>query len=231
PIFWLRLKLPRSQFWNFRAIFGISAERLDGMEHAIFAMVTPQPQLVIGPSYSVPRSAANGRPCSCSRARPSPSGRCCLGGFSMRKSTLGVLLSLLLVAWPAFAQEQRGSIQGVIKDATGAVLPGATVEAKSNTGAAASTTSDANGEYRFPSLAPGVYELTDTLRGFAPTKLGHVEVLLASIKTVDFALKTGGSAEAVQVSAEPPLIDVKQSGRSTSIRGEQIELVPHDRNF
>src|SRR5215471_10214764 len=113
----------------------------------------------------------------------------------MRKSTLGVLLSLLLVAWPTFAQEQRGSIQGVVKDSTGAVLPGAVVEAKSSAGAVASTTTDANGAYRFPSLAPGVYEVTATMQGFSPAKLGKVLVELGSIKSVDLSLGAGGFAE------------------------------------
>src|SRR5512138_955606 len=52
----------------------------------------------------------------------------------MRARTLAALMALLLFAWPAAAQEQRGSIEGVIKDSSGAVLPGVTVEAKTTTG-------------------------------------------------------------------------------------------------
>jgi hypothetical protein len=149
----------------------------------------------------------------------------------MRKSTLGVLLSLLLVAWPALAQDQRGSITGVVKDNTGAVLPGATVEAKSNAGALATTSTDANGVYRFPSLAPGTYQVTATLQGFTAAKLDNIPVSLGQTKTVDLALGVGGLAESVQVSAEAPLIDVKGSSRSTNIRAESIDLLPHNRDF
>ncbi len=149
----------------------------------------------------------------------------------MRKSTLGVLLSLLVLAWPALAQEQRGSIQGVVKDNTGAILPGVTVEAKSSAGATVSTTTDANGEYRFPSLAPGTYEISASLQGFTPAKVANVPVALGEIKTVGLALAVGGVSEKVQVSAEAPLIDVKQSARSTTISNQQIDLLPHDRNF
>src|SRR5690348_5286776 len=100
----------------------------------------------------------------------------------MRKSTLGVLLSLLLVAWPAFAQEQRGSIEGVVKDNTGAVLPGVAVEAKNVVqGGTVNTVTDANGIFRFPSLQPGTYEVTATLSGFSPAKLGNIDVRLGQI--------------------------------------------------
>jgi outer membrane receptor protein involved in Fe transport len=149
----------------------------------------------------------------------------------MRKSTLGVLLSLLLVAWPALAQDQRGSITGVIKDNTGAVLPGATVEARSNAGAVATTSTDANGIYRFPSLLPGTYEVTATLQGFTTAKLDNIPVSLGQTKTVDLALGVGGVSEKVQVSAEAPLIDVKGSSRAVNIRAEQIDLLPHNRDF
>jgi len=149
----------------------------------------------------------------------------------MRKSTLGVLLSLLLLAWPALAQEQRGSIQGAVKDNSGAVLPGATVEAKSSSGATAATTTDGNGVYRFPALLIGTYDVTATMQGFAAAKTTGVQVRLGDLKTVDLSLGVGGLSEAVQVSAEAPLIDVKQSTKSTNIRAEQIDLLPHNRDF
>jgi len=150
----------------------------------------------------------------------------------MRKSTLGVLLSLLLVAWPALAQEQRGSIEGVVKDNTGAVLPGVTVEAKNvSQGGSVNTATDANGVYRFPSLATGVYEVTATLTGFAPAKLGNIEVRLGQVKSVELAMRVGGVAESLQVTAEAPLIDVKQNSRQTNITSEKIELLPHGRDF
>src|SRR6266540_2970649 len=132
--------------------------------------VTHLPQFITSNTFSVPERGV----CRCDLARSHGefrSGIAGSGGYLMRKSTLGVLLSLLLVAWPALAQEQRGSIQGVVKDNSGAVLPGATVEARSNAGAVASTTTDANGVYRFPSLAPGIYEVTAILQGFSPQKL------------------------------------------------------------
>src|SRR6266498_4934119 len=111
------------------------------------APVTLLPQFITCTMFLVPELGF--RRCDLARGHgESAGGFCRSGGYLMRKSTLGVLLSLLLVAWPALAQEQRGSIQGVVKDNSGAVLPGATVEARSNAGAVASTTTDANGVYR-----------------------------------------------------------------------------------
>jgi hypothetical protein len=93
----------------------------------------------------------------------------------MRKSTLAVLLGLLMFAWPVAAQEQRASIEGTVKDNTGAVLPGVTIEAKNLTqGNVVSTVSDGQGAFRFPALAPGAYEVTASLSGFAPSKFERV---------------------------------------------------------
>ena len=86
--------------------------------------------------------------------------------FHMRMSTGAVLLGLLLFAAPAVAQEQRASIEGTVKDNTGAVLPGVTVDAKNLTqGAWPARSRDAGGFFRFPSLAPGAYEVTAKLLG------------------------------------------------------------------
>ena len=148
----------------------------------------------------------------------------------MRMRTLAFMCALLL-AGTVYGQEQRGSIEGVVKDTSGAVLPGVTIEAKSPSGATVATTSDNAGVYRFPSLAPGMYSLTANLSGFAPRTQENVEVSLGQIKKVDFALAVAGVAESVQVTAESPLVDVKQTARQTNIRAEQVELLPKGRDF
>src|SRR5687767_4677404 len=97
-------------------------------------------------------------------ARPTPPERCVTPGApdrwpcsiviqedesEMRARTLAALMAVLLFAWPVAAQEQRSSIEGVIRDSSGAVLPGATVAAKSVAGTFTSVT-DGQGIYRFP---------------------------------------------------------------------------------
>jgi hypothetical protein len=149
----------------------------------------------------------------------------------MRARTFAALMVALLFAWPAAAQEQRGSIEGVVRDSSGAVLPGVTVEARTTTGVVLTSTSDSEGTYRFPSVAPGTYEVTATLQGFAAKKQGNIDVGLGQIKKVDLALGLQGVAENVQVTAESPLVDVKQSARQTNIAREQIALLPKGRDF
>jgi len=149
----------------------------------------------------------------------------------MRIRTFAALLAIVLVAWPVAAQEQRGSIEGVVKDTSGAVLPGVTVEAKSAGGGVLSAVSDASGNYRFPSLLPGIYEVTANLSGFKPAKVGDIEIKLGSVKKVDFGMQLAGVTEQVTVTAESPIVDVKASGRSNNIRAEQVTLLPHNRDF
>src|SRR5947208_7586507 len=131
----------------------------------------------------------------------------------MRSRIFSALLCALLFSWPAAAQEQRGSIEGVVKDSSGAVLPGVTVEARSAAGAVLSTTSDAVGKYRFPSVLPGTYEVSANLASFKPGKVSDVLIALGQIKTVDFSLQLASMTEQVNVTAESPVIDVKQSTR------------------
>ncbi len=149
----------------------------------------------------------------------------------MRRSTLGVLLAAVLFAWPAAAQEQSASIQGVVRDAQGGVLPGATVEARHVQGAVASTVTEGNGTYRFPSLLPGKYVVTAQIESFTKAQVDNLELLLGQIKTVDFALQVGSLSEEVVVRAEAPLVDTRQSARATSIAREQIDLLPKGRDF
>src|SRR5947208_16066207 len=98
------------------------------------------------------------------RARGGCCKSCCvfLKEEGMRLRTLSVLLCSLLFTWPAAAQEQRGTIEGVVKDTSGAVLPGVTVEARSAAGAVLTTVTDGTGTYRFPSVLPGTYEVSAT---------------------------------------------------------------------
>ena len=150
----------------------------------------------------------------------------------MRVRTLAVLLGLWLVAAPAAAQEQRASIEGTVKDNTGAVLPGVTVDAKNlSQGGVASAVSDAGGFFRFPSLAPGAYEVTAKLSGFTPKTFSRVELTLGQTKALDVALGVSGLSETVQVTSEQPLIDVKSSQRAYSITADQFVKLPKGRDF
>ena len=96
-------------------------------------------------------------------------------------------MALVCIASPLAAQETRGSIEGIVKDASGGVLPGVTVEAKSAAGTSTAVT-DAGGVFRFPSLTPGTYEVLATLQGFKPAKSDVVELTLGQVLKLNLAL-------------------------------------------
>jgi hypothetical protein len=145
---------------------------------------------------------------------------------------LSALLCLvLLTALPAAAQEQSGAIEGSIRDSAGAAVPGAAVKATNSAGVTVSTVTNAQGDYRFPALPPGKYEVSAVLTGFAPAKVSEVNLALGRVLKVDLTLSVGQVAETIQVTAEAPLIDVKASARTASIRDELIDKMPKGRNF
>jgi outer membrane receptor protein involved in Fe transport len=138
----------------------------------------------------------------------------------------------LLAAMPAEAQETRGSIEGIVKDAAGLALPGAVVEARSpSLVGVASAVSDETGAYRFPSLSPGIYQVTASMAGFQSVKVENVRLELGQILRVELALSLAGVSENVQVVAESPIIDVKQNAAVGSVTSELIERIPRGRNF
>ena len=149
----------------------------------------------------------------------------------MRARTCAALLLAVLFAWPSAAQETRGSIEGVVRDATGAILPGATVEAKSAAGGTLTSVTDNNGVYRFPVVAPGRYEVTATLAGFSQPRSAPVDVLVGQVMKVDVSMSLAGVTETVQVLSESPTIDVRQATVATNITADDISRIPKGRDF
>jgi Carboxypeptidase regulatory-like domain/TonB dependent receptor len=149
----------------------------------------------------------------------------------MKYRTLVLALWAVLLAMPALAQEQSGSIQGTVKDSTGAVLPGATVEAKTATGVVSTAISDSQGIYRFPALQPGTYTVSATLQGFSPAKVDNAVLSLGQLLTINHTLALGAVTETVQVAAESPLIDVKQNATFAVVSKDVIDRIPKGRDF
>ena len=142
------------------------------------------------------------------------------------------LIVYALFAVPAAAQEQRGAIEGTVRDAQGEMIPGVTVGALHlGQGAAVSTVTDAGGTFRFPAVTPGYYDVNSSLPGFTTLKFERVEVLLGQIKRLSFVLEVAAVAEQVEVSASSPLVDTSQSARVFSFRQDTIDLLPKGRDF
>ncbi len=139
-------------------------------------------------------------------------------------------LPLLLLATPLFAQT-TGSIGGRTTDASGALLPGVTVEVTSRALQGVRTTvSDAEGFYRLPLLPPGDYTVTFKLEGFGSESRRMVPVYLGKETPLDAALKPSTAAE-ITVKAEAPVLDTSSTTLGTNLTTRAIETLPTGRSY
>src|SRR5258708_2239703 len=142
----------------------------------------------------------------------------------VRLSAFAVLL-LVLLAMPAAAQ-QTGSIQGKVSDVSGGVLPGVTVEARSDVlPGPRVTVTGADGTFELPQLPPGDYTVTFTLSGMAPATK-KVRVQLAEATPANASLAVGGVTESVTVTGEASLVDKTSAAITSGISNDEITHVP-----
>lgn len=141
-----------------------------------------------------------------------------------RWATIAFLV--LAAAVPGFAQGTTGAIEGQVVDEQGLALPGVSVTITNTaTGFTRNATTDATGAYRFPGVPVGTYDVKTNLTGFAAQSKKAV-ANVAATTTADFRLSVQGKTEEVTVTAEAPLIDLKQTGVGEVITGVQIENLP-----
>src|ERR1700722_12459306 len=143
------------------------------------------------------------------------------------------LMGALALPSGLFAQGQTGTIAGTVKDATGAVLPGVTVEAASPALIEKTRTvvTDGQGEYKIIDLRAGTYTVTFSLSGFSTVKREGIELTTAFTANINAEMRVGGVAETITVSGESPIVDVQNvQQKSTSTRAE-MDALPTDRNF
>ncbi len=142
---------------------------------------------------------------------------------------LPVVLVSLLVPSAAYAQ---AAITGVVKDASGAVLPGVTVEAASPVliEKVRSVITDATGQYRIIDLRPGTYSVTMSLTGFATVKREGIELSGNFVATVNTDLRVGELQETITVSAESPIVDVQSTSQQSIISKDVLATIPSSRN-
>jgi hypothetical protein len=125
------------------------------------------------------------------------------------------------------------ALAGTVKDTSGAVLPGVTVEASSPAliEKTRSATTDATGQYRIESLQPGTYSVMFALPGFAPVKRDEVIVSGNGVIKIDADLKVGGVAETVTVTGATPVVDVQSTTRSITLDNEAMRNLPAVRSY
>jgi Carboxypeptidase regulatory-like domain len=131
-----------------------------------------------------------------------------------------------------FGQETTAGLQGTVKDATGAVVPGAEVSVTSPTLVGVkTTTSDSKGYYRFANLPPGTYTLSVTAKGFSARKQEGLILEVGHLPSVDLTLTAGGENTVVEVSTATPPIDVTSVTTLTNVTQDVINYVPRGTSF
>jgi hypothetical protein len=138
-----------------------------------------------------------------------------------------VVLGILLLSAAAYAQSLP-SVAGTVKDTSGAVLPGVTVEAASPAliEKVRSVTTDATGQYKIVDLRPGTYSVTFTLTGFSVVKREGIELAGSGTVQVNADLKVGTLEETITVTGETPIVDVQNAARQQIMSGEFVANTP-----
>ena len=154
----------------------------------------------------------------------------------MRLRTFTIVAAALLIlasGAAVWSQTVQGVITGTITDPTGAVVPNATVTARRvETGDTRTTTSNETGNYIFPLVDSGTYEVTCTAAGFKTEVRRNVPLELNQKARLDFPLQVGQQAETVEVSAAAPLLETEDATLGSVVNHKRVvELPLNGRNF
>src|SRR5262249_33367967 len=145
--------------------------------------------------------------------------------------------ALLALAWLALSNitfaQSTGTINGRVSDASGAVIPGATVTVtNTQTGVVRTSITNEGGSYSFPALQPGIYDINVELAGFAPTTRRGVTVITDTALTIDLELSVAGTNEIVSVETGAQQVETTQSVVSGGVQVTEVQNLPMiNRNF
>jgi hypothetical protein len=146
---------------------------------------------------------------------------------------VAALAVLALGTGHAAAQGQSGTIAGVVRDSSGAILPGVSVEAASPAliEKVRSVVTDGTGAYRIVDLRPGTYSVTFTLSGFSIVKREGVELTAGFTANVNADLRIGALEETITVTGTSPIVDTQNVAKLATASREVMDVLPTDRNF
>ncbi len=144
--------------------------------------------------------------------------------------TLSVAVCLTL-AFATLASAQ--SLAGSVRDTSGAVMPGVTVDASSPAliEKVRSAVTDGNGQYQIPNLPPGAYKITFSLPGFSTVVRDGLNLSGAGVTTINAELKVGSLEESITVTGEAPVVDVQSARQTTVINGDVVRALPASRSY
>ena len=142
---------------------------------------------------------------------------------------LSVIMCVLLLPRAAAAQQATASgIAGVVRDTSGAVLPGVTVEAASPAliERVRSVVTDSEGRYNIVDLRPGTYGVTFTLTGFNVFKRDGIELSSGFTASVNADMQIGAVTETITVTGESPLVDTRNARKQTVVSSDLLNMLP-----
>ena len=153
-----------------------------------------------------------------------------------RVKCVGLLAALTLVVWPTYGWAQSvssGTIAGDARDATGAVLPGVTVEASSPAliEKVRTAVTDSEGNYKIIDLRPGTYAVTFTLPGFATYRREGIELSTGFTATANGEMKVGALEETVTVTGASPVVDTQSTRTQNVLTRETLDSLPTGRTY
>jgi len=153
--------------------------------------------------------------------------------MSKRVATLFLSAALLIVPTASSQSISTAQLNGVVKDGTGAIIPGATVTAADTTkGFTRSDTTDPQGNYQLLQLPPGTYTLTVKMPGFQQAIQNNVILTVGEEATLPFTLAIGSIDQKVVVNADAEIIDTERSSQSTTVDQLRITNLPtNGRNY
>jgi hypothetical protein len=149
----------------------------------------------------------------------------------LRLRRVMLFVSGLIVLAPVMAYAQA-SITGVVRDPSGAVLPGVTVEASSPAliEKVRSVVTDGSGQYRIIELRPGAYTVTFTLSGFSTVRREGIELTGTFVATVDVDMRVGALEETITVTGDSPIVDIQRTTQQRVFDQQVIETIPAGRS-
>src|SRR5580765_4591379 len=128
-----------------------------------------------------------------------------------------------------FAQATSGNIYGTVSDEQGGKLPGVAVTL-SGCGAPRTTTTEAQGDFRFLNLAPCTYSVRSELSGFATVERNNVIVSLGTNTELAVSMKIASVATTITVTSESPLLDTRKQSSGTTFNNEELKSIPTARD-
>ncbi len=148
-------------------------------------------------------------------------------GAVIRNLAVLCLVCLAFTASGLFAQSERGTITGAVRDSSGAVVPGAKITIKNtSTNVNSDAVSNDQGEYTVPSLSPGVYSVRVEKQGFRPAVTNGINLDAAQTVRSDVTLEVGTSSQAIEITASAVQLQTEDAKASVTLQNKLVDDLP-----